>query len=202
MRADKSSMIDKFYLDKHIFRFNFYHDDDTNPNDTKKLQEATILGTIVMVMCWVQFFLLALTIVIKFTEKPSQNDHPSTYDKDATELDLEATDNLTLVLDTMDEKGQPKISKNKVGNLKKQSIEEEYAMAKYNFRNQEDTDFKFKIGDRIRIVKRTRKESDWWTGEFDGKIGQFPDTSKLQGRKMEFCTDENILAIIKSLLFL
>ncbi|CAG8475376.1 9486_t:CDS:2 [Ambispora gerdemannii] len=174
LRADNGSMIDKYFIDTQIFNNTFYdHKYDTDPSYEKKLQEITVLGTIVMVMSWLQFFLLALTIVVKFTEKQQDDDHPSSYDKDAPELDMEATDNLTLVLDTMNEKKQQKISKNKIG-IKKQSSEEEYAMAKYNFRNQEDTDFKFKIGDRIRVVKRTRKESDWWTGEFDGKVGQFP----------------------------
>ncbi|KZF20987.1 DUF500-domain-containing protein [Xylona heveae TC161] len=48
------------------------------------------------------------------------------------------------------------------------------AVALYTFDADQPGDLGFKKGDIITIVKRTDKESDWWTGRIGGREGIFP----------------------------
>lgn len=48
------------------------------------------------------------------------------------------------------------------------------AIAKFNFDADQPGDLGFKKGDVITIIKKTDKESDWWTGRIGSKEGIFP----------------------------
>lgn len=50
----------------------------------------------------------------------------------------------------------------------------EYVIAMYDFDGQNPGDLSFKEGDRIRIVKKTPNQEDWWEGEKGGIQGAFP----------------------------
>jgi amphiphysin len=49
-----------------------------------------------------------------------------------------------------------------------------YVVAQYDFDGQGEGDLRFAEGDRIRVVKRTESENDWWEGECRGRVGSFP----------------------------
>lgn len=51
---------------------------------------------------------------------------------------------------------------------------EEYVVAQYDFAGQGAGDLSFHEGDRIKIIKKTQTDQDWWTGELAGKRGSFP----------------------------
>ncbi|KAG8166480.1 hypothetical protein KVR01_002169 [Diaporthe batatas] len=51
---------------------------------------------------------------------------------------------------------------------------EEYVIAQYDFTGQGAGDLSFREGDRIKIVKKTQTDQDWWTGELAGVKGSFP----------------------------
>lgn len=51
---------------------------------------------------------------------------------------------------------------------------EEYVIAQYDFEGQGAGDLSFRSGDRIKIVKKTNTDQDWWTGELAGARGSFP----------------------------
>lgn len=51
---------------------------------------------------------------------------------------------------------------------------EEFVVAQYNFDGQGGDDLSFREGDRIRIVKKTQTDQDWWVGELGGREGSFP----------------------------
>lgn len=51
---------------------------------------------------------------------------------------------------------------------------EEFVVAQYAFSGQGAGDLSFREGDRIRIVKRTATDQDWWVGELGGVRGNFP----------------------------
>ena len=51
---------------------------------------------------------------------------------------------------------------------------DEFVVAQFAFAGQGDGDLSFREGDRIRIVKRTPTDQDWWVGEIDGRKGNFP----------------------------
>lgn len=51
---------------------------------------------------------------------------------------------------------------------------EEYVIAQYDFAGQGAGDLSFREGDRIKIVKKTQTDQDWWTGEVRGMKGSFP----------------------------
>lgn len=51
---------------------------------------------------------------------------------------------------------------------------EEWVVAQYDFTGQGAGDLSFREGDRIKIVKKTQTDQDWWTGEVGGKKGSFP----------------------------
>jgi amphiphysin len=51
---------------------------------------------------------------------------------------------------------------------------EEYVIALYDFPGQNEGDLRFREGDRIRIVKKTQTDQDWWEGEVHGSRGSFP----------------------------
>lgn len=51
---------------------------------------------------------------------------------------------------------------------------QEYAVAMFDFTGQSDGDLSFREGDRIKIVKKTLTNQDWWEGELAGRRGQFP----------------------------
>ncbi|CAN8100023.1 unnamed protein product [Discula destructiva] len=51
---------------------------------------------------------------------------------------------------------------------------EEYVIAQYDFTGQGAGDLSFREGDRIKIVKKTQTDQDWWTGEVRGVKGSFP----------------------------
>lgn len=51
---------------------------------------------------------------------------------------------------------------------------EQWVVALYAFTGQGDGDLSFKEGDRIKIVKKTDTDQDWWVGELNGRRGSFP----------------------------
>lgn len=51
---------------------------------------------------------------------------------------------------------------------------EEYVIAQYDFAGQGSGDLSFREGDRIKIIKKTNTDQDWWTGEVRGAKGSFP----------------------------
>lgn len=51
---------------------------------------------------------------------------------------------------------------------------EEFVIAQYDFVGQGSGDLSFQEGDRIKIVKKTQTDQDWWTGELGGVRGSFP----------------------------
>jgi amphiphysin len=50
----------------------------------------------------------------------------------------------------------------------------DYVIAQYNFAGEGDGDLPFREGDKIRVIKRTNSENDWWEGECRGRQGAFP----------------------------
>lgn len=50
----------------------------------------------------------------------------------------------------------------------------QFVTALYDFEGQGDGDLAFREGDRIKIVKKTASEMDWWEGELRGRVGAFP----------------------------
>lgn len=50
----------------------------------------------------------------------------------------------------------------------------EYVVALYDFSGQGSGDLSFAEGDRIKIVKKTATDQDWWEGEVGGVAGSFP----------------------------
>ncbi|KAI4868114.1 hypothetical protein F4820DRAFT_162637 [Hypoxylon rubiginosum] len=50
----------------------------------------------------------------------------------------------------------------------------EFVIAQYPFSSQNAGDLSFREGDRIKIVKKTGTDQDWWQGELDGVKGSFP----------------------------
>ncbi|KAI2604955.1 uncharacterized protein GGS25DRAFT_502744 [Hypoxylon fragiforme] len=51
---------------------------------------------------------------------------------------------------------------------------EEFVVAQYAFSGQNAGDLSFQEGDRIKIVKKTGTDQDWWVGEVNGVKGSFP----------------------------
>ena len=51
---------------------------------------------------------------------------------------------------------------------------QEWVVAQYPFQGQGQGDLSFGEGDRIRIVKKTGTDQDWWVGELHGVQGSFP----------------------------
>lgn len=54
---------------------------------------------------------------------------------------------------------------------------DEFVVAQYPFSGQGAGDLSFRAGDRIKIIKRTATDQDWWEGELEscpGVRGQFP----------------------------
>lgn len=51
---------------------------------------------------------------------------------------------------------------------------EEWVVAQYAFQGQGHKDLSFNEGDRIKIVKKTDTDQDWWEGELNGHKGSFP----------------------------
>jgi amphiphysin len=49
-----------------------------------------------------------------------------------------------------------------------------YVIAQYDFDGEGEGDLRFREGDKIKIVKRTESENDWWEGECRGMRGTFP----------------------------
>ncbi|KAI1803690.1 hypothetical protein F4811DRAFT_571851 [Daldinia bambusicola] len=50
----------------------------------------------------------------------------------------------------------------------------EFVIAQYDFAGQSGGDLSFREGDRIKIIKKTGTDQDWWMGELDGVRGSFP----------------------------
>jgi amphiphysin len=50
----------------------------------------------------------------------------------------------------------------------------EFVVAKYDFAGESQGDLAFRVGDRIKIVKKTESTEDWWEGELNGARGSFP----------------------------
>ncbi|KAK3501031.1 hypothetical protein B0T13DRAFT_239398 [Neurospora crassa] len=50
----------------------------------------------------------------------------------------------------------------------------EYVVAQYTFAGQGAGDLAFNEGDKIKIIKKTNTDQDWWVGELNGKRGNFP----------------------------
>ncbi|KAI0384558.1 hypothetical protein F5Y04DRAFT_232144 [Hypomontagnella monticulosa] len=51
---------------------------------------------------------------------------------------------------------------------------EEFVVAQYAFDGQNAGDLSFREGDKIKIVKKTDTDQDWWVGEIGGVKGNFP----------------------------
>ncbi|AEO64955.1 b98e527c-558c-4b66-8223-654f88f351e0 [Thermothielavioides terrestris] len=51
---------------------------------------------------------------------------------------------------------------------------DEWVVAEYAFAGQGQGDLSFRQGDRIRVIKRTDTDQDWWVGELGGVTGSFP----------------------------
>ncbi|KAF3019451.1 hypothetical protein E8E14_013635 [Neopestalotiopsis sp. 37M] len=51
---------------------------------------------------------------------------------------------------------------------------DEYMVALYAFAGQSAGDLSFQEGDRIKVVKKTGTDQDWWVGELGGRQGSFP----------------------------
>ncbi|KAK3899314.1 hypothetical protein C8A05DRAFT_37076 [Staphylotrichum tortipilum] len=51
---------------------------------------------------------------------------------------------------------------------------DEWVVALYAFTGEGGGDLSFREGDRIRVVKRTGTDQDWWVGELGGAQGNFP----------------------------
>lgn len=56
----------------------------------------------------------------------------------------------------------------------KQYVIREQVIALYDFDGIEEDDLKFKKGDLLNVVTKTKSTFDWWTGELEGKKGLFP----------------------------
>jgi hypothetical protein len=54
------------------------------------------------------------------------------------------------------------------------SYQDQYVTALYDFEGQGPGDLAFREGDRIKVVKKTDSEQDWWEGELRGAKGSFP----------------------------
>ena len=50
----------------------------------------------------------------------------------------------------------------------------EFVVARYDFAGESNEDLAFKVGDRIKIIKKTDSTEDWWEGELNGFRGSFP----------------------------
>ncbi|XXH05791.1 hypothetical protein Hte_012229 [Hypoxylon texense] len=50
----------------------------------------------------------------------------------------------------------------------------EFVVAQYPFSGQGPKDLSFREGDRIKIIKKTGTDQDWWEGELGGVKGSFP----------------------------
>ncbi|KAK6085462.1 SH3 domain-containing protein [Seiridium cupressi] len=53
-------------------------------------------------------------------------------------------------------------------------LPEEFVVALYPFAGQSAGDLSFQEGDRIKVVKKTGTDQDWWVGEIGGRKGSFP----------------------------
>ncbi|KAL5598349.1 hypothetical protein BROUX41_003592 [Berkeleyomyces rouxiae] len=51
---------------------------------------------------------------------------------------------------------------------------DEYVVAQFDFAGQGSGDLPFRAGDRIKIIKKTGTDQDWWEGEVGGARGSFP----------------------------
>lgn len=51
---------------------------------------------------------------------------------------------------------------------------DEFVVALYGFDGQNSGDLSFREGDRIKVVKKTGTDQDWWVGEVRGVKGSFP----------------------------
>ncbi|KAL2884705.1 Protein hob1 [Ceratocystis lukuohia] len=51
---------------------------------------------------------------------------------------------------------------------------EEYVIAQFDFAGQGAGDLPFRQGDRIKIIKKTNTDQDWWEGEIGNARGSFP----------------------------
>lgn len=52
--------------------------------------------------------------------------------------------------------------------------QQEQVIALYDFNGIEEDDLKFKKGDLLNVISKTKSSFDWWTGELQGKKGLFP----------------------------
>jgi amphiphysin len=57
---------------------------------------------------------------------------------------------------------------------KPSGLQDFYVIALYSFEGEGGSDLPFREGDKIRVIKRTESENDWWEGECRGRTGSFP----------------------------
>lgn len=65
---------------------------------------------------------------------------------------------------------------------KRMPSQQGFVTALYDFSGESASDLSFREGDRIRVVKKTESEQDWWQGELRGRTGAFPaNYCKIEG---------------------
>ncbi|CAG8495010.1 13520_t:CDS:2 [Ambispora leptoticha] len=192
-RKDNGSIMDKASITDNE---NIVDDDED-----ERRNEAARIGIAVMGLAWIEFVLFDLTLFVKYlVQKRRRNKFADTknLDSDAKELsmDLENGDvkpGALIVQENIVEQKTPLANQNenKNGNNDKSNDNdanatddntkdiknndgEIYAEARYDFKYQEGSNFSFKVGDKIRITKKTNSTKDWWKGEINGKEGEFP----------------------------
>ncbi|CAG8508756.1 12313_t:CDS:2 [Ambispora gerdemannii] len=163
-------------------------------NESTMDNEATRIRIAIMSLAWVQFVILDLMLVIKLSAQQRRRRHSKYSDtrslgsqSDARELESDDTNyheklydnqqpptiqsgNATNVNNDNDNDINDKNGDNdNQTNDTKNNDGEIYAEARYDFKG---SDFSFKVGDKVRITKKSNNAKDWWKGEINGKKGE------------------------------
>ncbi|KAI0894446.1 hypothetical protein F4806DRAFT_124077 [Annulohypoxylon nitens] len=93
---------------------------------------------------------------------------PSTASTSASTTSLNTAANMASI--AVKKKPPPPPPPKKIGSNRL----EEFVVAQYDFDGQNAGDLSFREGDRIKIVKKTGTDQDWWVGELNGVKGNFP----------------------------
>ncbi|KAI2464751.1 hypothetical protein F4781DRAFT_411877 [Annulohypoxylon bovei var. microspora] len=93
---------------------------------------------------------------------------PSTASTSASTTSLNTAASMASI--AVKKKPPPPPPPKKIGSFR----QEEFVVAQYDFTGQNAGDLSFREGDRIKIVKKTGTDQDWWVGEVKGIKGNFP----------------------------